>query len=121
MVNNIYSLYVLNKSGGLVYHQHFQTKEPYNVPKSTNECLTLVAPEIKSLGIEVIETDTFKLQCYTAPTATKFFLIADPNASSLGITLKNIYNLYADYVMKNPVRFLISEKQKNSFTMLRCQ
>ncbi len=35
----------------------------------------------------------------------KFFVIADPNSSNLEIVLHNIYELYADYVLKVIMEF----------------
>lgn len=52
-------------------------------------------------GIEVLEADCFKLHCFDAPTGTKFFLICDPT-HVVGNLLRQVYNAYADYVMKNP-------------------
>ncbi len=53
-------------------------------------------------GIELLEADTFRLQCYSAPTGTKFFLIFSPDQQNVAALLKTVYELYADYVMKNP-------------------
>jgi len=54
------------------------------------------------------------LQCFQATTGnynanniiiiigTKFYMVAEPNQSDLDSILQKIYNLYADYVLKNP-------------------
>lgn len=61
-----------------------------------------LSPEVKSSGIEVLEADTFKLQCFQTLTGVKFMIIADPGQLGLDVLLKNIYELYADYALKNP-------------------
>lgn len=66
-------------------------------------------------GIEVIESDTFKLQCFQSPTGThhissdshsrsgvKLYVVADPGQSDTESVLAKIYQLYSDYVLKNP-------------------
>ena len=39
---------------------------------------------------------------YTNITGTKFLLTADPLHPNCTLTLKKIYEIYADFVMKNP-------------------
>jgi len=109
----IYSLYIINKYGGLIYQQDFQITGQAKL--SMNNHLMIgstfhgihaitrqLAPVQGSGGIEVLETDTFKLQCFQATTGTKFYMVAEPNQSDLDSILQKIYNLYADYVLKNP-------------------
>eukprot|EP01041_Mallomonas_annulata_P007545 gene7545-15454_t len=60
-----------------------------------------VAP-VASTGIEKIETDTFKVQCFQTLTGVKFVITATPGTSDMDILLQNVYELYADYVLKNP-------------------
>ncbi|CAB3365514.1 Hypothetical predicted protein [Cloeon dipterum] len=61
-----------------------------------------LSPEPKSSGIEVLEADTFKLHCYQTPTGVKFMVICEPSQQGMDILLKKIYELYADYALKNP-------------------
>lgn len=53
-------------------------------------------------GIQVLEADGFKLHSYAAPTGTKFFLVASSGQQNCDTLLKYVYEMYADYVMKNP-------------------
>mmetsp|Transcript_40473 Transcript_40473/g.49089 ORF Transcript_40473/g.49089 Transcript_40473/m.49089 type:complete len:137 (-) Transcript_40473:607-1017(-) len=110
-MSSIYSLYIVNKSGGLIYQKDFA-----DIARAdTNEAMTLasiwhslhtisaqLSPHTDSGGIELLEADTFNLHCYQSPTGTKFFMICAPRTMGMDSTLKNIYNLYADYVLKNP-------------------
>ncbi|KAL1139435.1 hypothetical protein AAG570_006419 [Ranatra chinensis] len=61
-----------------------------------------LSPEPKSSGIEILESDTFKLQCFQTLTGVKFMVIAEPGHTGLDILLRRIYELYADYALKNP-------------------
>lgn len=61
-----------------------------------------LSPELKSSGIEVLETDTFALHCFQTLTGVKFIAISEPNATGLDILLRKIYELYSDYALKNP-------------------
>mmetsp|Transcript_32861 Transcript_32861/g.75151 ORF Transcript_32861/g.75151 Transcript_32861/m.75151 type:complete len:137 (-) Transcript_32861:42-452(-) len=107
-----YSLFVINKSGGMILHRDFSPEAP---KLSLNDMLRLVStfhsihaiagritPVPPRNGIELIETDTFRMQCYQTMTGLKFLLTADPHAVGLDAVLHNVYALYADYVLKNP-------------------
>ncbi|XP_018327398.1 trafficking protein particle complex subunit 4 [Agrilus planipennis] len=61
-----------------------------------------LSPEPKSSGIEVLEADTFKLHCFQTLTGVKMMVVAEPTQAGMDILLKRIYELYADYALKNP-------------------
>lgn len=61
-----------------------------------------LSPEPKSSGIEVLEADTFKLHCFQTLTGVKFMVVAEPNQLGMDVLLKRIYELYADFALKNP-------------------
>lgn len=61
-----------------------------------------LSPEPKSSGIEVLEADTFKLHCFQTLTGVKLMVVAEPTQAGMDILLKRIYELYADYALKNP-------------------
>ena len=80
-----------------------------------------IAP-VASSGIKVLEADGFKLHSFVSPTGTQpsmeqitlrmkltfvcigtfFFVITDPATYSADPELARLYELYADYVLKNP-------------------
>jgi hypothetical protein len=115
----VYSLYILNKAGGLIFQRDFgkyveEQIAPFKKPKG-NQYLTLgstfhglhaisaqISPFRGCTGIELLETDNFKLYCFAPPTGTKFFILADLQQQNLDQLSKTVYELYADYVMKNP-------------------
>jgi hypothetical protein len=53
-------------------------------------------------GLEYLETDKFRLTCFQTLTGTKFLLFTDPVTGNVETIINKIYELYADYVMKNP-------------------
>lgn len=53
-------------------------------------------------GIEVLESENFRLQCFTTLTGTKFLLFTEPMQPNVDRIMARIYELYSDYVMKNP-------------------
>lgn len=61
-----------------------------------------LSPEPRSSGIEVLEADTFRLYCFQTLTGIKFMIVAEPSQPGMEILLKRVYDLYADYALKNP-------------------
>lgn len=61
-----------------------------------------LSPESRSSGIEMLETDTFRLYCYQTLTGVKFMVVAEPTQAGMEILTKKVYELYADYALKNP-------------------
>ncbi|KAJ5765837.1 Sybindin-like protein [Penicillium odoratum] len=59
-------------------------------------------PGVPVSGLEQLETDKFRLTCFQTLTGTKFLLFTDPVTGSVDSIINKIYELYADYVMKNP-------------------
>ena len=53
-------------------------------------------------GLEVLESENFRLQCFTTQTGTKFLLFSDTTQANVDVTIRRIYEMYSDYVMKNP-------------------
>ncbi|KAK3587913.1 hypothetical protein CHS0354_014427 [Potamilus streckersoni] len=61
-----------------------------------------LSPDLRSSGIEVLETDTFKLHCHQTMTGVKFIVIADPKQAHIDVLLKKLYEVYTDFALKNP-------------------
>jgi len=104
-------LFIVNKSGGLIFNRNLSSLAP-NL--SVNDALRLgstfhgldaiatqIAPVVCA-GIDRFETDSFKLQCFQSLTGVKFIVTATPETSDLDALLFAIYDIYADYVLKNP-------------------
>ncbi|KAM9657301.1 trafficking protein particle complex subunit 4 isoform 1-T1 [Morphnus guianensis] len=61
-----------------------------------------LSPEVGSSGIEMLETDTFKLHCFQTLTGIKFVVLADPRQAGIDSLLRKIYEIYSDFALKNP-------------------
>jgi hypothetical protein len=104
-------LFIINRSGGLVYNKNLSSVAPNLTVNdvlrlgSTFHGLHAIAAQIApvvSAGIEKLQTDTFKLQCFQSLTGVKFVITATPDTTDLDSLLKTVYEIYADYVLKNP-------------------
>ncbi|MCJ1408924.1 hypothetical protein MMC19_003001 [Ptychographa xylographoides] len=60
------------------------------------------APRTAATGLEVLETALFRLTCFQTPSGTKFLLFTEPQQPNVDVVMRKVYELYADYVMKNP-------------------
>ena len=56
----------------------------------------------RATGIEVLESSQFRIQCFQTITGIKFLLFTEPQQPNIDAMMKKIYDLYADFVMKNP-------------------
>ncbi|KAI4869333.1 Sybindin-like protein [Hypoxylon rubiginosum] len=55
-----------------------------------------------SSGLEVLESENFRLQCFNTLTGIKFLLFTDTLQANVDVAMRKVYDLYSDYVMKNP-------------------
>eukprot|EP00386_Alphamonas_edax_P012754 GDKI01039634.1.p1 GENE.GDKI01039634.1~~GDKI01039634.1.p1 ORF type:complete len:162 (-),score=25.85 GDKI01039634.1:171-656(-) len=55
-----------------------------------------------SCGINVMEADSFKMQCFQTLTGMKFIAVLQPGAPDVEPFLRGCYEAYSDYVLKNP-------------------
>ncbi|KAJ5075641.1 trafficking protein particle complex subunit 4 [Anaeramoeba ignava] len=110
----VYSLYIINKSGGVIY-TYFNQKASPQTKSNANANLsigsvfhslftmaTTISPVQNSSGIQVLEANNFTLHCLLTVTGTKFFVITDPSHPDPQALLQQIYELYCDDILKNP-------------------
>lgn len=111
MLSKIYSIYIINKSGGLIYQRNYSnaayvdTNDALRLASiwhSVNAISCQISPVTGCNGIELLEADTFDLHCFQSLTGIKFVLIVEPRSSNVMPFLKKIYEYYSDYVLKNP-------------------
>mmetsp|Transcript_9428 Transcript_9428/g.35297 ORF Transcript_9428/g.35297 Transcript_9428/m.35297 type:complete len:139 (-) Transcript_9428:83-499(-) len=104
-------LFIINRSGGLMYHQDLQDEAPRI---SENDWLLLagtfhglhtiatqVAP-LASSGIQTVESSSIVVCCFQTLTGIKFVVTAGAGTGGLDGFLHQIYQKYTDYVLKNP-------------------
>lgn len=123
---DIIAIYIISSNGSLIFDYHSQ---PSNLNADKNivlaslfyacyansEQIGLGLASVDSLahlpsstGIKTLEAENFRLDCYETLTKVKFVVISDLSLGSPSTIankqefLKKIYELYADYVMKNP-------------------
>lgn len=127
-MTDIVAIYIISSNGSLIFDYHSQPSK-LNADKnivlaslfyacyanSEQIGLGLVGgggdPNFltpQSLGIKTLEAENFRLDCFETLTKVKFVIISDLSLGTLQGTankhelLKRIYELYADFVMKNP-------------------
>jgi hypothetical protein len=108
----IFSLWVINKAGGLVYQRNFAdglaqlTSNEYLVLAGTlhgiHAITSRLSPAGSSSGAQVIEGETFKMTILLTATGTKFVLLTSLAEATADAVLQRVYEAYADTVMKNP-------------------
>ncbi|KAI0478687.1 Sybindin-like protein [Xylariaceae sp. FL0804] len=89
----------LNPLKGQHQHQHHQQSS--STGGGGGAAAIPSRPEPPS-GLEVMESENFRLQCFTTLTGTKFLLFTDTMQANVDVAMRRVYDLYADYVMKNP-------------------
>lgn len=108
----IYSLLIINKSGGLIYNKSFLGASDLNL----NDTLRLasiwhslhaiagqLAPAPACTGIDALFADRFTLHCFQTLTGTKLLMVVEPDTPDVEDILRTmIYDLYTDFVLKNP-------------------
>ncbi|KAJ3220377.1 hypothetical protein HDU67_000044 [Dinochytrium kinnereticum] len=110
----LHSFYIINKAGGLIYQKDYTdgvsklTSNEYLVLAGTVHSIHVITSKISpvpgSSGFEVSKRPrNLKPQLMIDFHAgTKFLLITDPSQQSVDGYMRRIYEIYADYVMKNP-------------------
>ncbi|KAF6334567.1 trafficking protein particle complex 4 [Rhinolophus ferrumequinum] len=135
----IFSVYVVNKAGGLIYQldsyaPRAEAEKTFSYPldlllklhdervlvafgqrdgiRVGHAVLAINGMDVNgkytadgkegSSGIEMLETDTFKLHCFQTLTGIKFVVLADPRQAGIDSLLRKIYEIYSDFALKNP-------------------
>lgn len=106
----LHNFFIVNRAGGLIYSRELTPGSKL----AGNELLMLastfhslhaiskqLAP-VASGGMAVVDAPTFSLHCLESPTGVKFFVTARPQTPNVPGFLKKTYEMYADYVLKNP-------------------
>ncbi|KAK0937820.1 hypothetical protein LTR29_010605 [Friedmanniomyces endolithicus] len=76
------------------------TQAPPQPPSSTAGNPTRRRPH--TTGIESLESSHFRLTCFQSPTGVKFLLFTSPEQPNTDVVVRRCYEMYGDYVMKNP-------------------
>lgn len=108
----IYSVFIINKSGGLIFNKDFLSTNGLNLNDtlrlasiwhSLHAIAAQLAPAPGCLGIDALYADTFTLHCFQTLTGTKFLMVVEPGTPDIDDILRTlVYELYNNYVLKNP-------------------
>ncbi|KAH7557708.1 hypothetical protein JRO89_XS11G0206500 [Xanthoceras sorbifolium] len=107
--NNAHMVYVFNRNGVcLLYREWNRPLHTLNAQqdhKLIAERGNLGVPQLPGQGCSFhsFRTNTYKLSFMETPSGIKIILVTHPRTGDLRDSLKYIYNLYVDYVMKNPL------------------
>ena len=69
-------------------------------PSCTLRFAAWQASPVRSSGLQTFETDTLKLECFQTLTGFKFILTGDKRVTDLSRVLAQLYEAFADFVMK---------------------
>ncbi|KAG7169731.1 Trafficking protein particle complex subunit 4-like [Homarus americanus] len=61
-----------------------------------------LSPEQRSSGIEILEADNFRMNCFQTLTGVKFMVISDVKQTGIDNLLHRVYEIYSDFALKNP-------------------
>jgi len=110
--NNVYSLFILNHSNGKIFQKDFVAHPQLTgndaiyysgVFCGLSKMGVKLSPNSRvNDGIESIVSDGIRIECFHALSGMKIFVLADPHTQNLQQFLSEIYNLFTDYVLKNP-------------------
>ncbi|XP_070762229.1 trafficking protein particle complex subunit 4 isoform X5 [Enoplosus armatus] len=90
----IYSVYVVNKAGGLVY-QYDNYVPRAEAEKTFSHPLDLVLKHHdEKVVVSFGQRDGIR--------GIKFIVLADPRQSGIDALLRKIYEIYSDFALKNP-------------------
>ena len=77
-------------------------QQPNANPTAGSFLSPLAAARAQITGLEVLESALFRLTCFQTATGLKFLLFTEPQQPNVEAIMKRVYELYCDYVMKNP-------------------
>jgi len=108
---SIEHFFIVNAAGGLIYNLVWGSAHPLSENDalrmaSTFHSLHAIAQQISPTGrgggIVELETSGFSIRCFQSATGLKFFCTCAPGAQGVAQYLKQVHELYADWVLKDP-------------------
>ncbi|KAK3113650.1 hypothetical protein LTR53_008863 [Teratosphaeriaceae sp. CCFEE 6253] len=127
----VFALLIINKAGGLIYTRTFAPglqkldSNDYLILAGTFHGIHAISRSINpapaappapqntpggnptrrrphTTGIESLESAHFRLTCFQTPTGVKFLLFTSPEQPNTEVVVRRCYEMYGDFVMKNP-------------------
>ncbi|CAN6477159.1 unnamed protein product [Victoria cruziana] len=127
MANRMRCIYIFNRNGVCLLYKEWQRPLKTLSPQQDQKLMFGLLFSLKSftakmdplsadkgnLGVPQLpgqacsfhsfSTNTYKLSFMETPSGIKIILVTDPKTSDLREPLRNIYNLFVEYVVKNPL------------------
>ncbi|EGG12009.1 uncharacterized protein MELLADRAFT_32724 [Melampsora larici-populina 98AG31] len=122
MSNTTFSLWIINKAGGLIYQKTYSegllpnlSSNDYLILAGTFHGIHAITSKLSPVhpagsGLQFLEAETFKVSCLQTLTGTKFVIFTSPSHPSPNKLLKKVYEAYGEllkdpfYVVENPIR-----------------
>nr|XP_027110190.1 trafficking protein particle complex subunit 1-like isoform X1 [Coffea arabica]XP_027110191.1 trafficking protein particle complex subunit 1-like isoform X1 [Coffea arabica]XP_027110192.1 trafficking protein particle complex subunit 1-like isoform X1 [Coffea arabica] len=125
--NNAHMLYVFNRNGVCLLYREWNRPLKTLSPQQDHKLMFGLLFSLKSLTAKMdptsadkgnlgvpqlpgqgcsfhsFRTNTYKLSFMESPSGIKIILVTHPRTGDLRESLKYIYNLYVEYVVKNPL------------------
>ncbi|EPS69053.1 hypothetical protein M569_05714 [Genlisea aurea] len=125
--NNAHMIYIFNRNGVCLFYREWNRPLKTLNPQQDSKLMFGLLFSLKSLtakmdptsvekgnlGVPLLpgqgcsfhsfRTNTYKLSFMESPSGIKIILVTHPKTGELGDSLKYIYNLYVEFVMKNPL------------------
>ncbi|EPY53554.1 TRAPP complex subunit Trs23 [Schizosaccharomyces cryophilus OY26] len=108
----MHAILIINRAGSLIFHREYGsaptslTPNEYLILAGTihgvHAISTQISPLPGSSGIQCLEASTFNMHILQTRTGVKFVLFTDKKNTNVLPHLQKYYELYADYVLKNP-------------------
>jgi len=109
----IFNFYLFNKSGTCIYYEEWSRKKGSKNLVEEQKLMYGMLWSLKSFCSKIspspcdsfnhYRTNTYKLHFFETLTGLKFVLLTDPQVGDIKDCLKNIYSIYVQYVIKNPL------------------
>ncbi|KAG0147096.1 hypothetical protein CROQUDRAFT_722521 [Cronartium quercuum f. sp. fusiforme G11] len=120
--NTTFSLWIINKAGGLIYQKTFNngllpnlSSNDYLILAGTFHGIHAISSKLSPVhptgsGIQFMEAETFKISCLQTLTGIKLLIFTSPSHPSPNKLLKKVYEAYGNllkdpfYTAENPIR-----------------
>ena len=109
--HSIEHLFIVNAAGGLIFNLVWGSASPLSENDSLRMASTFhslhaisqqISPTGRGGGIVELEASGFSLRCFQSATGLKFFCTCAPGTQQVAVFLKQVHELYADWVLKDP-------------------
>lgn len=122
----VHLLWIINKSGQIVFNQHFTPVEAFGESSRSADKQMMLASVLYGLrglsrqiapvpadvmeceGLTLVEGVEHNILMYETPTGVTFVLFTDPKTNAAPQLFSEIHKAYVDFVLKNPFYVLDS-------------